>query len=58
MEFLFIAKKLGYKIKEIPVSWKHVETKHVNFLKDSFDALGDILKIRSLELKRKYDFKK
>lgn len=58
MEFLFIAKKLGYKIKEIPVSWKHVETKHVNFLKDSFDALGDIFKIRSLDLKRKYDFKK
>ena len=58
MEFLFIAKKLGYKIKEISVSWKHVETKHVNFFKDSFDALKDIFKIRRLDFKKKYDFKK
>lgn len=58
MEFLFIANKLDYKIKEVPVTWIHVETKHVNFLKDSYNALKDILMIKNLERKKKYDFKK
>jgi len=56
MEFLFVAGKMGFKIKEVPVSWKHVETKHVNFFKDSYEALKDILKIKRLELNNKYNF--
>jgi glycosyltransferase involved in cell wall biosynthesis len=56
IEFLFVAKKLGYKIKEVPVSWKHVETKNVNFLRDSYEALKDILKIKINEIKKQYDF--
>ena len=55
IEFLFIATKLGYKIKEVPVSWKHVETKNVHFLNDSFEALKDILKIKYFDLKKEYD---
>ncbi|OGK30667.1 hypothetical protein A3F29_03040 [Candidatus Roizmanbacteria bacterium RIFCSPHIGHO2_12_FULL_33_9] len=58
IEFLFVANKLGYKVKEVPVTWKHVETKHVNFLKDSYEALKDIVKIKRLELKKQYDFNK
>lgn len=46
LEFLFLAKKMGYFIKEIPVVWKHVETKNVNFLRDSVEAFKDILRIR------------
>ncbi len=55
IEFLFIATKLGYRIKEVPVSWKHVETKNVHFLNDSFEALKDILKIKYFDLKKEYD---
>ncbi len=57
MEFLFVAGKLGYKIKEIPVSWKHVETRRVNFFKDSFQSLSDILKIKYFDLKGLYENK-
>ena len=55
MEFLFVATKLKLKIKEVPVDWKHVETKHVNFLKDSYEGLKDILLIKYYDLKHRYD---
>lgn len=54
MEFLFVATRLGLKIKEVPVIWKHVETKNVNFLKDSFETLRDIAKIKYNSLFKKY----
>lgn len=54
MEFLFLATRLGYKIKEIPVDWKHVETRHVNFLKDTFESFKDILAIKYNDLIGKY----
>ena len=55
LEFLFLAQKLGYKIKEVPVIWRHVETKNVNFLKDSFEALIDIGKIKINEIAGRYE---
>ncbi|OGK62044.1 hypothetical protein A2334_04195 [Candidatus Roizmanbacteria bacterium RIFOXYB2_FULL_38_10] len=55
LEFLFLANKLGYKIKEIPVTWKHVETKNVNFLKDFFETMKDILAMKYYDLTKKYD---
>lgn len=55
LEFLFLASRLKYKIKEVPVKWRHVETKNVNFLKDSLETLNDILKIKCFELTGKYD---
>lgn len=55
LEFLFVANKLGYKIKEIPVTWKHVETKNVNFLRDFIDTMKDILAIKYYDLTKKYN---
>jgi len=55
LEFLFLAGKLGYKIKEVPVTWRHVETKNVNFIKDSLETMGDIFKIKMFDLRRKYN---
>lgn len=46
IELLYIAKNLGYKIKEVPVEWHYVETRRVNPLKDSWQGLLDILAIR------------
>lgn len=46
VEMLFLAKKLGFKIKEVPVEWHYVETRRVNPVKDSWQGLMDILKIR------------
>jgi len=46
IEVLFLAKKLGYKIKEVPVEWHYVETRRVNPLIDSIQGLSDIINIR------------
>lgn len=46
LEVLFVAKKAGYRIKEVPVEWHYVETRRVNPIKDSWQGLMDILKIR------------
>lgn len=55
LEFLFLSTKLNYKIKEVPVTWKHVETKNVNFFKDSVETLKDIAKIKYYDLAGKYN---
>jgi len=55
IEFLFLGQKLGYKIIEVPVVWRHVETKNVNFLRDTLETLTDIFKIKMLDLKGRYD---
>jgi len=55
IEFLFLGQKLGYKIIEVPVIWRHVETKNVNFIKDTIETLVDIFKIKLLDLKGKYN---
>lgn len=54
MEFLFIASKMDYKIKEVPVLWRHVETRNVNFIKDAFESLRDLLTIKYFDLVGKY----
>jgi len=54
LEFLFLAQKLGFKIKEIQVTWKHVETKNVSFLKDAIETLRDIIKIKYFQIKGYY----
>ncbi len=46
IEVLYLAQKLGYKIKEVPVEWHYVETRRVNPLKDSWQGFTDIIKIR------------
>lgn len=46
IEVLYLAKKLGYAIKEVPVEWHYVETRRVNPLKDSWQGFMDIMNIR------------
>ncbi len=46
IEVLFLARNLGYKIKEVPVEWHYVETRRVSPVMDSIQGLTDILKIR------------
>ena len=54
IEFLFLGQKLGYKIFEVPVIWRHVETKNVNFIRDTIETLRDIFKIKMLDIQGKY----
>lgn len=45
VEILFVAKKLGFKIKSVPVEWTHVETDRINPLRDSFVNFFDVVKV-------------
>lgn len=54
LEFLFLASKLGYSIKEVTVTWRHVETKNVTFVKSSLESLKDILYIKWYDILKKY----
>lgn len=55
VEMLFLAQKMGYKIKEVPVDWRYVETRRVGVIKDSWQALQDMIKIRFNSLRGVYD---
>lgn len=57
IEALFLAKKLGFKIKEVPVEWHYVETRRVNPIKDSWLGLVDMFKIRVYGWQGKYNKK-
>lgn len=54
-EILYIAKKRGLRLREIPVRWDHVEGTKVRFLKDSCRMFLDLLRIRWNDLCRKYE---
>lgn len=60
VEMLFIAEKLGYKLKEIDVIWKNEDTstsKSKNFLYESSDMLKQILQVKINDISGKYDKK-
>ncbi len=55
MELLYLAEKMGYKIKEVSVNWLHVETRRVNPVRSSIDGLMDLLIIKKNELSGVYN---
>lgn len=55
LEFLFLAQKKNYRIKETPVTWRHVETKNVHFINDAIETLKDIMRIKYYDLVGKYE---
>jgi hypothetical protein len=54
VELLFLAQKQGYRIKEVPVEWFYVESRRVNPLRDSVEAVEDLLTIKLNDLNGKY----
>ena len=54
VEILYMAKNLGLKIKEVPVNWRHVETRRVNPITDSVHGVLDLLQIKKNALAGKY----
>lgn len=50
VEVLFIAKKMGYKTKEVPVRWMNSPHSRVNALRDPFGMFLDLLRIRFFDL--------
>ena len=54
LEVLYIARKLGYKIAEVPVDWHHMEGTKVNPIKDSIEGLRGLIMVRLNALQGKY----
>ena len=54
VELLFLARKYGFKAKEIAIKWKHYQTNRVNPIKDSLLMFIDIVRIRLADLSSKY----
>jgi glycosyltransferase involved in cell wall biosynthesis len=54
-EILFIARKLKYVIREVPVTWGHDERSRMSYLKDGMKMLEDMAKIRANSLAGRYD---
>lgn len=55
VEFLYIGEKMGYKIKEISVSWLYVETRRVSPIRDSVEGLKELFRIRLNSAKGVYN---
>lgn len=54
VEVLVIAKRRGYKVKEVPVHWTYVQTPRIHPLRDSIANLADVLSVKTNDLFGKY----
>lgn len=54
LEILYIARKLGLKVAEVPVVWSHQEGTKVNPIKDSWEGFRDLMKVRINSLLGRY----
>ncbi len=53
-ELLYLAKKFGFKVAEVPVEWAHSEGTRISPLRDGTRMFGELLKIRWNALSGKY----
>jgi glycosyltransferase involved in cell wall biosynthesis len=54
-EILFIARKLGYDVREVPVTWGHDERSRMSYLKDGMKMLEEMAIIRGNSVAGRYD---
>ncbi len=55
VEILFIARKLRYKIKEVPVTWTYKDSSKVHSLKDSYYNFMDVMRVRLNSIRGLYE---
>lgn len=54
LELLYVARKLGYKIAEVPVDWHHKEGTKVDPIKDSIEGLRGLIMVRINAIQGRY----
>jgi len=54
VEILYIARKLGFRIAEVPVRWLNSPDTKVSPVKDSLDMFIDLFRIRWNDLRGRY----
>jgi dolichyl-phosphate beta-glucosyltransferase len=58
VEMLFVAKKLGHRIKEVPVTWQQEDvstSKQKSFVRESREMLGEVLRVKWNDLRGHYN---
>lgn len=54
VELLFVAQKLGYSIREVPVEWDYKRSRRVNLLRDALRGIRDLVRIRAADWQGAY----
>jgi glycosyltransferase involved in cell wall biosynthesis len=54
VEFLFVAQRLGYCVREVPVQWSYQQSRRVNLVRDAHRGLLDLFKIAAARWSGKY----
>ncbi len=54
-EILYIARKRGLPMLEVPVRWNHADDSKVSYLRDSIDMFLDLIRIRLRDLAGRYN---
>jgi hypothetical protein len=54
-ELLYLAKRFGMKVEEVPVEWAHDDRSKINPVVDGFKMFVEMLNIRWADLTGKYD---
>lgn len=47
LELLYLARLLGFRVREVPVNWRHVDASKTNLVTDSWRMLVNIFQIRN-----------
>lgn len=54
IEWIMVCLRQGFIIKEVPVTWNHIEASRVHIIKDSLRMLRDLIRIRVRDLRGRY----
>ena len=55
-EIVFLAKKFGYKTKELPITLQNPQNSHIKIISDSLNMAADLIRIRVNDLLKKYEY--
>ncbi len=58
VELLFVAQRLGYQIKEVPITWNYQETRRVSLIRDAWRGIYDLLAILITDWRGRYPRRK
>ena len=54
-EILFLARKFGFKVREVPVAWAHSGETRINPVSDGFKMFLEMIRVRRYDLAGNYD---
>jgi dolichyl-phosphate beta-glucosyltransferase len=55
VELLYLARKRGYAVREVPVTWVYRASSRVDPIRDTVRMFGDILRVRLNDWRGKYE---